>query len=143
VEAPTMPPDPRARKQAIVLATLLGIAGLALLLVVRRETAQINKLARDQRAAAVQRAQRLVIGVACCGVVGFVGMGVWFWRLGRRIRRADQFPPPGMKVVRETPIRTGAAAWRIAGVADFAALLSLIGAAALGYFGWVAVEMIE
>jgi heme/copper-type cytochrome/quinol oxidase subunit 2 len=47
--------------------------------------------------------------------MGFVfllllGMGIYLILLARRISRSSQYPPPGMKVIRDTRIRTGAEA---------------------------------
>jgi heme/copper-type cytochrome/quinol oxidase subunit 2 len=39
-----------------------------------------------------------------------LGMGIYLILLARRISRSHQYPPPGMKVIRDTRIRTGAEA---------------------------------
>ncbi len=37
---------------------------------------------------------------------------IYLWSLGSRIVRAREFPPPGIPVVRDTPIKSGSAAVR-------------------------------
>jgi len=45
-------------------------------------------------------------------VVSAVAVALWAWRLGARIVASGRFPPPGTRVVSNTPILTGEAAKR-------------------------------
>lgn len=63
--------------------------------------------------------------------VGLIGFALYFGWLGLRVLRAGQFPPPGMKVIRDTPIRHGSAA-KLTGVA---ALIYCAFLLAVGTFG--------
>lgn len=39
-----------------------------------------------------------------------VALAVYLWSLGARVLRAGQFPPPGYRVIRDTPVVGGQAA---------------------------------
>jgi hypothetical protein len=67
--------------------------------------------------------------VACLPVAA---LAVWLWLEGGRVHRAGRFPPPGAKVIRDTPILHGDAARRRAMVYRiFAVILGLLCAGTL------------
>ena len=76
--------------------------------------------------AAEEKVLRLATIILWIGGLSLVGMGGWFWRLGRRINLADRFPPPGMKVIKDTRVRTGPKARALANLAQAAALLCVV-----------------
>jgi hypothetical protein len=56
---------------------------------------------------------RLVMEVAILLTSGpLFGLASYLWHFGRRIRRAERYPPPGFRVMRDTPVATGEAARR-------------------------------
>lgn len=132
-EIETVPADPRLRRLAVVLAIVLGMAGVAGMLALRAAMGPLDKLGPDDLPAAVARLLRVVAVVAWAGGLGFVGCAWWLFRLARRINRSGRYPPPGMKVVRDTRVRTGRAARTTAN----AALLFAVLAAAAGTVGMV------
>src|SRR5262245_26611334 len=48
------------------------------------------------------------ICVLVTSVVALAILSVYLWRYGARARSASQFPPPGAKVIRDTPVLRGA-----------------------------------
>src|SRR5262245_12042871 len=50
------------------------------------------------------------ISVAVTSVLTLAALSAYLWRYGARARSASQFPPPGAKVIRDTPVLRGAAA---------------------------------
>lgn len=126
MEDEILPADKRHRRLVILAAIVLSFVGMLALVVLSRYLGEIKKLAREDLPAAEEKAIRLVrISLWIVGL-GLVGMGGWFWRLGRRINLAGRFPPPGMKVVKETRVRTGAKARARANLAQAAALLCVV-----------------
>ena len=106
-EQEIVPADKRLRLLAIlatVLAVGLCVFGLVLL---RGELLRLPEPGAADRREAVQRMLVVLTVIACVGGSSFVGTGLWFVRLGYRVFRSGRFPPPGMKVIRDTPIRTG------------------------------------
>jgi len=134
-----IPADPKARRVALALVLAGLVAGGTAVLWLNRYQDDLLRLARKDRPVAVAKALRLANAVALAGGAGLVAAGVWFAVLGRRICSAGRFPPPGMRVVRDTPVRTGAAARRLAALATAAAvLLILCGTVGMWYFCAVA-----
>jgi len=119
--------DPRARRLAMAAAVVMFAAGGVLLWLLEGRLRAIRQMVQQNPAAAAQQAVQIAGWVAWAGGAGMVGLGVWLWRLGRRINRTGRFPPPGMKVVRDTPVRTGPQARNLASLAEFCAFLAVVG----------------
>jgi hypothetical protein len=126
MEDEIIPGDSRHRRLTLVTALLLILLGLLALGILHGYLGEIQKLSREDLPAAEEKALRLVSIVVWIGGLSLVGMGAWFWRLGRRINLADRFPPPGMKVIKDTRVRTGAKARAVANLSQAAALLCVV-----------------
>lgn len=104
--------DPTARRHAVwllILAALVGslfIAGFE-----RYRTPLRDWLVSDPRAATHRVRLALVLSAAIL-TAPIVAFAVYFWRFGDTILRARQFPPPGHRVMRDTPVLDGPAAVR-------------------------------
>ncbi len=144
MEDEIVPADKRQRKLVLAATALLGVAAVATLVVVDRQLDQIVQLAEEDLPSAAERMVRLTTVVAWVGGLGFVGMGAWFWRLGRRINRANRFPPPGMKVLKDTTVRTGRKARTTANLAQVSALVCVVvGTVGMWYLYRVAVAVLR
>ncbi|NQU22182.1 MAG: hypothetical protein HQ567_12935, partial [Candidatus Nealsonbacteria bacterium] len=123
----------------------VAIAAAAVLLgVLKQQADMLSEAPDDALYQAAAGAVRLTAIFSSIGTASFVGMGFWFWWLGRKIVRADRYPPPGMKVIRDTPVRTGAAAGRLAIAAQITGLLlAVAGTAAMWYLHRVATAMLR
>ena len=126
MEDQIVPADKRQRALAAVAAALLSVVAVAVLIVVDRRFDRIKELSEEDLPAAATAMLRFTTVVAWIGGLGFVGMGAWFWRLGRRINLAERFPPPGMRVIKDTPVRTGARARMTANLAQVSALACVV-----------------
>lgn len=102
-----IPADPRLRRRAMLTTVCLSIAGaIGLWLLYRylRNTRSLDSAALD---VATVRLLWIVRLAAAVSVACLVGLGLWMMRLGRRVLRAGEYPPPGAKVVKTTRVRTG------------------------------------
>jgi hypothetical protein len=68
--------------------------------------------------------------------VPLLALALYFWRWGGAIVRAGRFPPPGAEVVRDTPVRRGAAARRQGRLAQGFAAVVAVAAFVLALLGW-------
>jgi hypothetical protein len=101
--------DPGLRRTAALVflaLVLVGAAGLVAL--------QIWLSGLAQPAAVSSQGQLLaafagLVGTAC---VSLLALAVYLWRTAGRVLAAGQFPPPGMRVVRDTPVLRGTKALR-------------------------------
>lgn len=106
-----------------MLAILVALGGVALLLWLAAELGRIEKLSATDPDAAARRAATLLLGVtwACAGTA--LTAALLIFRISREIRRSGRYPPPGARLVRDTMVRTGAQAERIARVGILVAVL--------------------
>ena len=126
MEDEIVPADKNHRRLALVAAAFLTVLGLVALGILHRHLGEIRELAKDNPRAAEEKVLRLAATVLWVGGLSLVGMGAWFWRLGRRINLAGRYPPPGMKVVKHTRVRSGARARTLANLSQVAALLCVV-----------------
>ncbi len=101
--------DPRARRRALLIVgagTLVGVLLLA--------TVDSGRPAFEAWVDADRHARsRLVAGALILLMAGpAIAMSVYLWRLGTQIVQSRRFPPPGRRVVRDTPVVIGEAAAR-------------------------------
>jgi hypothetical protein len=90
-----------------------------------RQFQTIMALADRDIEEATQRALKLAKFFSWLSGLSLVGIGLWFGRLGWRIYLWDQYPPPRWKVTRDTKLRTGKRARRIANLAIIACAIFL------------------
>jgi hypothetical protein len=65
-----------------------------------------------------------------------IAFAVYLWLLGKRVLRAQQFPPPGFRVIRDTPVMDGPTAVVRGQVIQTLALCLGLAAALLWLFFW-------
>lgn len=123
--------DPRARRIAIALLGLATLAGLALVATLELQlTGLLRWITEDPE----RMDDRLVIcswGLALAVVVPMLLLAAYLWRLSARIVHSGFFPPPGMRVIRDTRVLFGRAAVRRGRLLKV--LASLAGATAIGF----------
>ncbi|THB71060.1 MAG: hypothetical protein D6E12_01915 [Desulfovibrio sp.] len=126
LEPKVIPADPVLRKRVLIILMILSVLAGALLCLVLQRLQAIESLLNQDLALALAQLDFLLLAlgifVACSSLLATF----YFLRLGLHILQAGQFPPPGMKVVRDTVVRSGGYA-RALGVASItlAALLLL------------------
>ena len=116
--------DKRLRWAVVAAALVLIAGGVAGLLMLNSSLRGIEKLQGDDLQAAVDRAVRVTAIVAWVGGLSCVGCGLWLFRLGHRVNRFGRYPPPGTRVIRNTRVRTDAAARTVANAVLVGSLLS-------------------
>ncbi len=99
--------DPAARRRtALVLVVGAGIGALAISAFTHYRFALIAWVHADPGSAA-QRLMLVFLLTAALGLAPLFAFAAYLWRLGGKVVLAQAFPPPGMRVVRDTPILTG------------------------------------
>lgn len=103
------PADPRARRLALLIVAVAAAAGFLLI-------GSAGSLQPDLEAWIAEeprgRLRLLMLAAILATSAPLLGFAAYFWGLGQRILRAQRYPPPGMTVVRDTPVVTGEAARR-------------------------------
>lgn len=136
MQDPIVAADPKARRQVLIALTISIVVGLIALKLLHSYLNGLLVLVGEDEEAATTQAVRLISILAALGALSFLGMGWWFWRLARRIRRSDQYPPPGAKVLRDTPLLTGPRAWTVATKAKLAAFFCSTLGVGVFWFLW-------
>jgi hypothetical protein len=128
--------DPEARRRAI-LAVIFGAAIGALLIAGFDELRQPFHDWLMSDPSETPRRARLAIGLSAIMLAApLVSLAVYLWLLSVKVLRAQQFPPPGFRVIRDTPVVSGpAAVTRGHAIQVFAVCLG-VGAVVLCLFLW-------
>jgi len=121
-----VPADPKLRSRLLWWSGSAVVAGLLFLAMLYLYLREIARVAEVNPAAATESAVRMVTGLGwVCGAC-LVGMALWFGRLAEQVSRTGRYPPPGRKVLRDTPVRTGRKAASVAAMAGAAAIVCLL-----------------
>ncbi len=102
--------DPRARRRALLTVACATVAGLTLIALAERYRPVLEDWVTRDPDQFRARLGFATLAVALSGPL--LGGAAYYWRLGRRIVRAETFPPPGLAVVRDTVVMHGRAARR-------------------------------
>jgi hypothetical protein len=128
--------DPVLRRQILlVVVAVIAIGGLALE-ELPASLQVIFRLARESPAAAEQEAQIIMALLLGPMIVGSLFAGIATIRTSVGALRARRFPPPGTRVIRDTPVVGGVTA-RVVGTAALVLGATLVCASAsLTWFGY-------
>jgi hypothetical protein len=86
--------------------------------------------------ASAQRVKLAFLVLATLLLAPLLAFAVYVWFLGARVLRAREFPPPGFRVIRDTPVITGERAIFRGRLLKMLALGCGIAAVALGSILW-------
>src|SRR5215470_1926004 len=85
--------DPAARRTAALVLVAGTCVGALLLVAFTRYRIPLSKL--------------VFLLVPALLLAPLIALAVYLWALGGRVVRAREFPPPGLRVIRDTPIVMG------------------------------------
>lgn len=99
--------DPKARRLALVFLAIGAGVGTLLILTVEQHQGTIREqlLAEPTRAPDRIRSAFLISAVLLS--TSLVIFAAYFWNLGAKVRRAQGFPPPDVRLIRDTPVVYG------------------------------------
>jgi hypothetical protein len=106
--------DKEFRKRFIIFLVIIVIVFVATILSMKSYLDQIAQLTRENPDLAAKKVIFLLKWWMGLGSLPILGLGVYQILLARRVLKSGQFPPPGMKVVRDTKIKTGGKAKKVA-----------------------------
>ena len=129
----TQPADPDARRTILVIVGVATVAGALLIgAAMRFRPALESWLQQDPRG----RLPMVVAVMMLLSAGPVLALSAYLWSLGRRAIRARRYPPPGLRVTRDTPVLSGGAAERLGRALQiFAGVLALV-AVVLVFFLW-------
>jgi hypothetical protein len=99
--------DPAVRRQVVVALVISTCVGALLIIAFERYRVSLSEWILADPGVAAQRLTtifRLLVALVLGPLLAFAA---YLWSLGNKVVRAREFPPPGLRVIRDTPIITG------------------------------------
>ena len=128
--------DPEARRRAILVVVLGATIGALLIAGFGHFRGSLHEWLVSDPAETAFRARVVIRAAAFLLAAPLVAFAAYLWLLGAKALRAQQFPPPGLRVIRDTPVVSGpAAVTRGHAIQIFAVCLG-VGAVVLCLFFW-------
>lgn len=109
-----IPADKALRKKVILFLLIVILAFLVLEPHFEAYIHQIDQLSKKDPELALEKTMLLLKWSMRVVFLSLVGMGVYLILLARRTLRSGQYPPPGVRVIRDTKLRAGNQAKRAA-----------------------------
>ncbi|MEC4675004.1 MAG: hypothetical protein VST68_12520 [Nitrospirota bacterium] len=105
------PADPIARKKAILILGVATVVGGSVLFAIDSYHPSLEQWIINEPGSVLEKLTWVLIGlVVLC--LPFLFAAGHFWRMGQFVIDAQRFPPPGIPVIRDTPVLTGKEALR-------------------------------
>ncbi|MBZ5553643.1 MAG: hypothetical protein LAO21_13045 [Acidobacteriia bacterium] len=99
--------DPALRRR-VVLILVVGVCVEALLIVgLRQYHDPLRDWILSEPATSAERVKLVFLLLASFIIAPLLALAVYLWLLGGRILRAREFPAPGVRLIRDTPVITG------------------------------------
>ena len=99
--------DPKARRLALVFLAIGAIVGALLILAVEQHQGTLREQLLAEPAGAPDRIRLAFLISAALLSTPLLLFAVYCWTLGAKVRRAQRFPPPNVRVIRDTPVVYG------------------------------------
>jgi hypothetical protein len=102
--------DPAARRQAVRFLILGALVGTVLIVGFERYRTPVHDWLLSKPEELAHRVKLVFLLSAVVLSAPLLAFAVYLWSLGANVLRARQFPPPGYRVMRDTPVIGGRAA---------------------------------
>ncbi len=134
MDTDVIPADKELRKKVIIFLVIVVLASIVLEPHFKAYMDQINQLSKKDPELALKKTMLLLKWSLRVVFLLLLSMGVYLSLLARRTFRSGQYPPPGMKVIRDTRLRTGNQAKRA--VLSLIVLASILTVVAFFFLYW-------
>ena len=115
--------DPRARRLAVTLLIVGAALGVLLFVFAEWRLPSVQEWVIEDPRQAQGRLRVVATGLTAVFAVPTLLFAAYFWKLGARVIRSNRFPPPGMRVIRDTVVRNGPSARRTGRILQAMALM--------------------
>ena len=99
--------DPAARRWAVVVVVVGSFVGALLILAFERYRVSLGDWVLAELGEAAARVGWVVLALAAALLAPMLSFAAYLWWLGRRVVDAQEFPPAGVRVIRDTVVLTG------------------------------------
>ncbi len=136
--------DPAARRRALLLTLLAALAGTVLIASFGRYDTPLREWLLSEPEQFVSRALLVFSLLSAAVMAPLAAFSIYLWSFGAKVLREQEFPPPGYRVIRDTPVLRGhAAASRGRGLKALALGLAIASAILLGLLWRLARTIVE
>jgi hypothetical protein len=131
--------DPSTRRQTILLIVFATSLGALLIAGFEHLLEPLRDWLTSEPAETAHRAKLAFYVTAFILSAPVIAFAIYLWLFGARVLRAQRFPPPGIRVIRDTPVVEGQGATRRGHVIQILAVCLGVSAAVLAlFFMWFA-----
>lgn len=102
--------DPEARRRAVLTILIATAVGVLVIFAFEQNRQVLEDWLLADPETAKQRAGWLLLLLAALLQLPTIGFAIYLWSIAGKILRAREYPPPGLAVIRDTPVVTGTAA---------------------------------
>ena len=127
-----IPADRDHRKKVVIWAVLFALVGAFSVLALYATFMGLESLAEADPEKALQKLKKILTVITVLNAFASSLFAIYFTSVAARIIKSGQYPPPGMRVLRDTKLRTGKAAKWMAVPQILAAVLILATNIAMG-----------
>jgi hypothetical protein len=128
--------DPEARRKALLVVVFgAAIGGLVIAGLAHFGDSLRDWILSDPEETAF-RARLVICLIVALLAAPLVGVAVYIWLIGAQVLRAQRFPPPGLRVLHDTPVLSGSAAVTRGHVIQVVAVCLGLSAAVFCLFFW-------
>ena len=99
--------DPTARRTVALLLVVGTCMGALLLVAFARYRIPLSDWMLADPGSSAQRVKMVFRVLVALLLAPLLALAAYLWSLGGKVVRAREFPPPGLLVIRDTPIVTG------------------------------------
>ena len=99
--------DPTARRTVVLVLVVGTCMGALLLLAFTRYRIPLSDWVLADARSSAQRVKLVFLLLAALLLAPLLTLAAYLWSLGEKVVRTREFPPPGLRVIRDTPIVTG------------------------------------
>lgn len=128
--------DPTARRKVALVLVVGTCVGALLIVAFERYRIPLSDWVLADPGASAQRARLIFLLLAVLLLAPLLAFAAYLWSLGERVVRAREFPPPGLRLIRDTPVITGERAVSRGRLLKVLALGCGIASAMLGLLLW-------
>lgn len=99
--------DPVARRQAVLLVALGALVGTLVIVGFEHYRSPLRDWLLRKPGEPAHRLKSVLVLATAILSAPLAALAVYLWLLGSTVLRAQQFPPPGCRVIRDTPVIGG------------------------------------
>lgn len=125
MKAEIVPADPVFRRRVMGAIMVLGLLGAAAIFALHHALQGVAQAADGDLHAAIEKVRYLQYVFLTVNACISVPLAAWCARAGWSTWHHARFPPPGMRVLRDTPVRTGPYA-RLAAAAQWLVAIAVL-----------------